>query len=341
MKRSIVVAASLLAFACDETDECRRLDRLKVENEEVLHQAERRAAQAASIETRMQAMKAQADKVFADLGLDQAEDEVTKSFEARAKEHGASVERGTRELDPGSMPAAAGGGTETTWTFTFGAKSMPDAWAKAEALMAVPPLARLIGMAPRKGQYALEVSRGIVDRAPMKVAPTPLPKLRDPSTVPSEFGFCGADEKRAALAELAKKVEALTPDAEALTVNLPLAASWEGLAKRAQVIHDIEIESRRILREVVASAAKAKVEVKALAIENDIVIVELVGGQKERGRVEQAMPKPLLEQLQTMETSGSKAERLMFVNRHAEKRREAHDKLEEAIEKKQGHKHGP
>ncbi len=338
MKRLFVVLAALLAFACDETDECRRLDRIKTENEEVLHQAERRAAQAETIEKRMQSMKAKADEVFADLGLDQAEDAVTKTFEARAKENGATVERG---IDVGGN-LAGGGGTETQWTFEFSAKSTSAAWATAEKLMAIPPLARLIGLSPMsaRGRYRLEISRGIVDRAPMKVKPTPLPKLRDPSEVASQFGFCGADEKRAALAQITKKVEELTPQAEALSVNLPLAASWEGLYKRAEVIRDIEEESRRIVREVLAAADSAKVKVKAAGVENDIVIVELIGGKKERGRVEQAMPSKLVEQLQKVEGSGTKVERLMIVNRHAEKRREAKEKLEKAIEKQQQQK-GP
>ncbi|MEQ8277877.1 MAG: hypothetical protein RMA76_21605 [Deltaproteobacteria bacterium] len=337
MKRLVFVAA-LLTFACDETDECRRLDRIQEENDKVLDQARRRAKQADVTEKRLSEMKAKADEAFEEYGLNLSEKEVTKALEARAKDHGATVERGTREIDSGINPGGpgGGGGTQTMWTFTYPSKSMYDAWRTAEKIMAVPPFVRFASLrnGRKRGTYLLEAVRGTVDRAPMKVEPTPLPKLRDPADVPSQFGFCGAAEKRQALAALAKEVEELTPQAEALTVNLPLAASWEGLWKRTIVIRDIEDESRRITREVFESAERGKVPLKAAGIENDIVIVELVGGKKERGRVERELPKALVEQLQTLDGSGQKIERLMIVNRHAEKKHEAEQKLMKAIELK-------
>ena len=329
-----LVALSLLA--CEPTKECKRLERVLAQHEEVLHQAKRRAGQGAIVEKRMQDAKANADKAFADLGLDQDEKSITKTLEARAKEHGATVERGTREIEPQAAQQTPGGGsTETQWTFRFSATSDAAAWEKVEKLIVVPPLTQIVGLYPKgKRAYELEVVRGIVDRAPMKVEPTPLTKLEDPARVKSEFGFCGADDLRKKIAVVDAEIETLREDAEALTVNLPLGASWEGLWRRAELVRDIETESRRILREVIDAANRARVDVAAAGVENGIVIVEVGGGKKGRGRIEREMPQALVEQMQSVQAAGSKVERLMIVNRTAEKKRQSDDKMRKALEER-------
>lgn len=341
MKRIVVIALALGVAACGETKECKKLKRIRTKYERIVDTAERRAKQGETAKKRAEEMKAKADDLAKELGIAGAEKDAHETLEKRSAEIGGKVVRGTRPLDP--VVTGGQSGEETLWTFSFDAKSLPDARDKMNKLIATPPLVRFVGFyPPDKGSttYRVEAVRAVVDQAPMKIPPTKLDEPPDASKVASEFGFCGAGDMRKEIRDLHQRYEKAKPLAESLTVNLPLAASYDGLWRRTKVVRDIEDETRKTISAVLEAVIKAKLNLKAAGVERDIAIVELRGDERARGKMDKHLPKDVLSRMKAEPLAEKGFVRATIVNRAAERRHNAEEKMREAIEKARQRKQG-
>lgn len=321
MKR-LGLVLGLLGAACGETEECKELDKLLIESQRVASAVKGRATLWERVSERANQKEANTKKLMAELGLDQGEEQLRATLEERIKAiPGATFERTVRVADGEAQgPNAA---TDTLFVINIPTKDQATAIAQLRTLWAPPPLFRVETIVQEKGKgWRLELGRAEIDQVPVKVEPV-RPKARaSPDTVPSQFGFCGASDKRKQLATLEEEIKALEEKAAEVTTLLPAAASWEGLGRRVELVREVETEARRLINLVLDAVQKSKVHLKAIGVEQELVMAELAGTPKDRAKLQNALDPDTVAQMQLPETEVTPGvARFGLPNRVAKERR--------------------
>lgn len=346
MKHAHTILLSALSAAalsgCQETDECQQLTGLVKTYEQALQTTEARAALRDRVKARAEKAEAATKARLAELWLDRPEAEVAAELEKRVAElPGAKLERTTRAV--ASEDGAPGGGeTETLWVVELAEKRADVVEKQIDALAAHPPLLRLRTLLQdaKTKTWKVELARATVDQMPMKLDPTPPPPRKDPAAIPEQLGLCGASRLREQIAALEGKIQEAQKAAGETTTLLPAAATWEGLGRRADLLADIEAESRRIARAMFDAVRVAGVRFTALGVEREVVILQVQGGAWERSRIERALPKEIMESIRASEAEQPGTVRLMVANR-VEQRMRRPDKAEGGpFPMPAGHDHG-
>lgn len=324
MKASLHVTTLALVglVGCTETEECRKLTTLKGQYEEALVRMKARAGLRERALERAEFAEKKAKETLERLGLDKSETELDAILRERAEALGARIERGTRDV-----PVGDAGVTEkqTIWSFELSAKDTASAVDQSRRLAGSPPLFRYIALLSKDDQWRFQLGRADVEQLDIeKIEPTPPPKRPQASDIPSEMGFCGASALRAEISALDAEIEALQKVASETTVAMPRAASWEGIRRRTVQIQAEEGEAREILDELLTAAVRARVPVKASGVEGAVVILELLGGPKQKVAFQEALPPKRLEALKPAPTSRPGVIRYMTLIPAADFRRKAH-----------------
>lgn len=304
MKAQTILPLALLGMiACGETEECRRLDEVHTATRRALAAAKGRAQLADRTGKSLERIQAETETKIEANGLDLDEGAIVSALEARLESvEGATFLRTTRpgEPKPGAEQHAF---NETVLRFEFPAKGLEQAWAKAQVLMMSPPLTHILGLiAPKKrgDKWRLDLGRPDIQRLPMKIEPRPLPEVPSADDVPSEFGFCGASEKRAEIAQMKAETESFAEQAAATTVNLPLTASWNGLSRRTDRVLDTETQSRELVDALVNATLDSNQTFMGIAAEPEAVLLELAGDPSATKAVQSKLPESMLEALQEL-----------------------------------------
>jgi hypothetical protein len=307
--------------ACEETDECKKLKKVKQAAEKALVAAKGRAKLADRTGQTLERIKTATEKKLDEHGLDLPEEELQEELEARVADiEGAELERTVRPVAPDPHAQSPVPETETMFRVTFPARGLEAAWAKARTLFATPPLTRVLGFFPPKepGEgWRLELGRVDIQRLPMDIEPRPLPRRPSAEDVESELGFCGASELREEIAELEAKIAKYQDKAGQTTMNLPLSASWTGLARRADLAIETEKEGRRIADALVEAVLEARQRLVGLGLEKEAVLLEIRGGQKNLSKVQAQLSEGLLESMQDIEGERDGVARMAVGNRVA------------------------
>jgi hypothetical protein len=156
------------------------------------------------------------------------------------------------------------------------------------SLATVPPLLALTTVTRDQGtdQWTVLLQRMLPIRSPMQPAAVPLPPLDDPGAVKSQFGFCGASDLRAQITKTRAEIAKLAPDAEAATLLIASAPTFEGVRRRAERVSRTERDARAIMTQVIEGLVREKLPFKAVGYEEPAVLVELWGGPKELRKLE-------------------------------------------------------
>jgi hypothetical protein len=309
----LLVAAG--SIACGETDECKQLRELQAQWANAGSSVKARIALKAQTEARLQRTEKTAKDAMAKIGLDLPETKLKEELDARlAKIPGATIERTTRPIP--DIGGEGGAVHETLWRIEFDAKSDDQAFEYMRAMTQEPPLFLVATMLHSdRGKWVLELLRASVPEVPMNIQPTPLPKPKSASTIPEEFGFCGAGAIRKELMEKEAEFDKGKADAEQLSVMLPKVATYEGLERRVTLLGEEERESRRLIDAFISAVKKAGVRYRAAGVENRVVIYEFHGGPKEKAKLEKALPEDVLKTMKELESSSKGVVRLSVVNR--------------------------
>lgn len=320
MKR-IMAAASLWLVACGQTEECKELDKLLEASRHAASAVKGRAAMWERAHARLQEKETATKKLLAELGLDQGEEQLKGELEARvAKIPGASFERSVKVAE--EQGTAPSGETETLFVINLPGDDVASLLPSLKALIASPPLLQLQTVVREGKGWRIELGRLEIDQIPIKVDPVRPPPRVSPDSVKSEFGFCGAGDKRKQLAALEEEIKANDEKAAELTTLLPAAASWEGLGRRAELVREVETEARRLFLVVLEAVQKTKVQLKAIGSEQELVMVELKGSPKDRSKLQGAFDPQTLSQVQLPETEVTPGvARFALPNRVAKERR--------------------
>ena len=313
---ALLFAGVAALVACDNSEECAALQELHYDHQRALAIGRARAGLAQKTKANAAQAEKRTQEVLTKYGLDRSEDQITKTLKERvASIAGANVERTVRSI-PGEDPTQKGR-KETVWSIQLPTRSFAEASQHARDLAALPPLMRLSSLIARKEGWAVELTRVVVDRLPIKFKPQPLPIPRDPADIPSKAGFCGAEALRDKITLARAELDALKDEAAEATVYLPMAASWEGLRLRARHATELESEARRILDVFFTAARRAKLRVKAIGQQQDTVILEFLGGPQDRRRLDRLLPEDVLASVQ-YDDQDPGLFRLLMANRMAE-----------------------
>jgi hypothetical protein len=324
MKRpaaSLALAAAL--GGCGKTDECARLEAMIPRHEEALAVTRGRAAALPQVKARAAQEETRAKALLAETGLDLAEEQLRVALEGRvARLAGARLERTTRPVPGGTAEQGPGGETETVWVVAFEADGLAAARAALMAVSPVPPLFRLRALLTDGARgWKVELARAEVEQVPIRVEPTPPPARPDPAEVPSQLGFCGAGKLRARLAELGAELTRLEAEAAETTVLLPTATSWQGLGLRVLLAREVETETRRLAGALLDAVGAAGLSLRALGVEREVLMLEVAGGQAERGRLERALAPDVLAAVTYPQAPQPGVVRLLVANRVEKERR--------------------
>ena len=272
---------------CEKTNECEALEKMLTDNQKLLSRAQSKAA----VHDRIAVSAAKTEKdvgTFLDgLGLNWAESKLNKTLDSRMSKYpGTRVIRKTRskvESSAQNLLLKA----KTFWSIEYTETDIGKGVSRAYAFAGDKPLFMMEHLAfdPKTGAWLLELGRAVIDEVPNKANPVPLDALGDPSTVASDFGFCGAGGTRTKLKELQEEYESLRKKAEAITVLLPQQATWKGLKRRGEILHTAEIETRRIIHRIFKAIADLKFKFRGVAFEEPFEMVEIKGGEKQAKRL--------------------------------------------------------
>lgn len=320
MKTAIALLVPTLLLACGKTEECKSLEKMKAGYETALSRQKARAALTGQTEKRLERNKARAEETKKELGLDLPETKLKETLEARVgKIAGAKLERTTRKVADAGAPGMDSGAHETLWKIEFPAKNEKEAFERAKALYASPPLFKVVTLLDKKnGTFLLELLRAAVIEVPMNVAPTPLPDPPDPAKIPEEFGFCGAGGLREDIGKMREELLAGKKQAEELSVLLPKVATYEGLQHRAEMLGKVEMENRRVIEAFMDAVMKANLKFKGVGSEREVVVVEFYGAREARSRLERHLPEDLLRGMKELDSAQKNVTRLSVVNRVAD-----------------------
>lgn len=300
MMRIIVVASIAFASGC-HTEECKELEVLLDQKQRFAAMLQQRAEAVSRLEASAQKAHQSAKDVLTKFGLEQKPKEITKLLLERAKEFEGRVEQSERAkaLKPTDQDT---GETEPLFVVEFPAGSLAEAWGKTGLIATIPPLVRLVGLKPlASNRWRLEMSHLDVEQASVDIKPTPIEGPRSADEISRESGLCGASALRNKVEALEADIETLRPQAEQVSVLLPLAATWQGLSQRAMGAAEVEIESRRMIGLLIDAVIEAKVPFEQLGAERDVVILELSGRAEQRKAVLSKLPPRLLENLRTIQ----------------------------------------
>lgn len=287
--RVAVALLTGLVLGCN-TEECRQLARELAERKEVLATAKRRAHEFEGVEQRAVAAERAARALLSELGLDKTDDEIHETLEVRVKEiSGATLERGEMTVaEKGAAPEAPAE-RRTVWSVHFEERAIDAAFAKILKLLEPSPLVRfaLLARDPAKAVWRVDLVKAQVPEVSLDAIPkVPLPEGRDPWSIPAELGFCGAGRLRDQLAAINTEINELRPLAEGTTVELPKAASYDGLRRRAERVRDSETETRGHVEAIGKTVIYSRVNLKGVVIEGTTTVLELVGDERDRAKAE-------------------------------------------------------
>lgn len=349
---SLMIAPGLSLFGC-ETQECKEL---KVEVEARKNAVRSARGQASVYEaTRKRALAAEgnANKLLGALGVDRPESKIYEELLARVKKiPTATITREAVQLPltggPGEVPESV-----TQWVIRFETKDTKSAFDSTAALLQTPPMLRfssLIREDKTKNKWRVELRRATIDQVQIDPKKQPLKSGRDIGEIPSNFGFCGASEMRAEIEKWDAELAKLRDHAEGLTVELPKAASYEGLRRRAEQLRDEEGETRDHLAMFEEALRKSGANLKAIGMEASMSVLEVWGNAADRNKIEAALnERGLGSRIQPKKESSKGVERIMVRNATVDRRlrpQEAGPKLpslptdaKELIPDQKGHDH--
>jgi hypothetical protein len=290
MKRAAVLAAVLLA-ACDNQEECAQLEAMQRELEVAVAALRARADLADRIQANRDRAKARVEEATAALQLDQPEEAITEQLTARADRLGLDVERSTRQTQDG--PPGDPSLYETVWNIDLPDRRLEEIFPLVDELAASPPLTRLSLITRSDDGWRMELMRAVVPQVPIKFEPKKSPPPPDPTTVESRPGFCGAARLRKQVNALVKEYNALSDGAAATSVALPEQASYKGLLMRTETVVRLERGARAVVAAVLQAAVASRLDLRAVGVEENNVILEIAGPPRVRGRLERNLPPPM------------------------------------------------
>lgn len=351
MRRPLIglFVAGLLLPGCD-TQECKEL-RLEVEaRKNSLRSARSQAAVYEATRKRALAAEGNANKLMGALGVDRPESKIYAELLERVKKiPTATIAREVVQLpmtgQAGEIPESV-----TQWAIRFESKDAHAAFDITATLLQTPPMLRfasLIREEKSKNKWRVELRRATIDQVQIDPQKQPLKLGRDIGDIQSNFGFCGASEMRAEIEKWDAEIAQLRDHAEGLTVELPKAASWEGLRRRAEQMRDEEGETRDHLALFEEALKKSGATLKAVGMEASMSVLEIWGTAADRNKVEAALnERGLGSRIQPKKDSAKGVERILVRNATVDRRlrpQEAGPKLpplpKEAEKGHPGHEH--
>ena len=329
MRAHLPICIALALTACKETEECRKLTVLHGHYKSAVITFKGRAKMRKHMERSLQELEEKTKQTLVKAGLNLSEKELKAELDKRvAKVKGASIERTTKQLAPampGAPPGQGGGAVyETVWRIQFKEKKFNKALEQIEMLMATPPLFKIstIIQEPKSGRWVLELARAAIDEVPMNLPPTPFERPPKASVVKEEFGFCGAKELRAKIAELDKEIDALEEDSTALSTLLPKRATIEGRRRRTDYLVELETEGRRIIQEMLSAVRTSGLKLKAVGVEQEVVLLEVYAGPKDKGKLEKHLAQDILRSVKYLDSPDDNVLKVTVPNRVANERKE-------------------
>lgn len=282
MKIDVRTAALLLLVSgCGQNEECTKLAAMLKQHELVLADARARANVRPAAQKRADATEKAMHKLLDESGIERPDAELSAELARRV----ATVPTATMSQSIAQLGTTEEGEaiTTTEWTIRFDEKDLSKTWDKVVVLASVPPLLGLSTLARDKGsdRWMLQLHRALPVRTPVQPAKVPLPKLEDPSAVPSQVGFCGAGDLRKKLAAIAAEVEQNRVAAEEATLLIATAPTFEGIRRRAELAVRTERDARAIMTQVMEGVVKQKLALKAIGYAEPAVVVEVFGGPAE------------------------------------------------------------
>lgn len=278
MKKLALLA---LLSACGTNDECRRLAELERAWDKTRVLAEQRASMLPKVRARASELEAASDKLVADSWLEVDDAKILAELQARI----AKIPTATVSQSPAMVGATDEGDNivTTEWAIRLPGTELAKVWEHVVALGQTPPLLvfNLLTKADKPGTFTLRLQKLLPIRSPFKPGKVPLEKPDDPSTVPTQLGFCGAGELRRKIAGAQEKIRAVEADAEATTILMASGPTAEGVRRRAEKSIKREREAREIMTRVVDGVVKEKLSFKAIGADETSVVIEVFGGPKE------------------------------------------------------------
>jgi len=278
----IILSLALLT-ACGQTDECRRLAELQKAWDKTRVTAEERAANLPRVKERAAKLEDASRKLMDDTWLEADDQRVHAELLKRVS----AIPTGTVAKSQAMLGSTDEGDSITTTEFmiTFEEKDLAKAWDKVVAIGQVPPLLTLSAVikAEKGAAWGVRMQRFVQGnfRSPFKPGRVPLDKPDDPSTVPTQMGFCGAGDLRQKIVAIQSKIGSVEADADQATILMASGPTAEGVRRRAEKALKTERESREIMTRVIDGIAKQKLPFKAIGFEDPAIVVELWGGPKE------------------------------------------------------------
>ncbi len=286
MKR-LILAATILAAGCGETDECKGLESLLALHEEALNTAKGQAEAHDTLVPKAAAAEKSANAVLAELGFDLDEEKLADALAARVEAvGGASMSRKTAQEATNDKAES-----RTYWEVALKARTAKEAMEKIWKIAATPPLFELRKIAaPNKGTlWLLSLYRATVDRIPIRPNAVPLPFPPDPKLIESQFGFCGAGDARKKIAAIRAEMKTVQAKAEGTTILLPTMSSWMGIERRARRKLELENEVRRVAGTMFEQAIVHRIDLKGIGYESPTIILDAAGSPKKRAKLESAL----------------------------------------------------
>lgn len=314
-----------LLYACDQqTEECQKLTVLHGHYQSAVATFKGRAQLRPKLEKSIEELKVKTEKELGALWLNKPETALKTELDKRvAAVKGATMERTTKQVGSG-VPGAAGVAHETMWRIKFREKNFEKAVKKLEGLSVSPPLFKLstILQDRKTGDWILELVRASIDDVPMNLPPQKFPRPPKATVVPEEFGFCGAKELRAKIAKLDAELDKLEENSTALSTMLPMRATIEGRRRRGAYTAQLEQEGRNIISSLIETVRKSKFKMKALGVEQEVVILELLATKKDKGRLEKFIDPELLPSVKYIDSPTKGVLKVTIPNRVAAKHKD-------------------
>lgn len=318
---ALCALGATLVSGCKDTHECVALREIALQHHRALLTARARARVHDRLLGEVDNAKAAALEEKQSLGLDLDEVKLTTILTSHIAAMKSSTATITRGIAAVAVPGQDGKTENVTqWRLSFDAKDQAQAIKSATLLMKAPPLFQFRTLLHDKNtnRWTLELLRLTVDEIHVEPTPQALPTSDDPSTVESEFGFCGASELRAEIKKADEETKDLEAKALKSTVVLPMIATWVGLKRRAEYADALEQESRKLFDVLATAALDANAPIKALGNEDGLAVLEVWGGKDARRRVAAKVPSEFSDALRQPEVSTPGVVRFTLSNRFKE-----------------------
>jgi hypothetical protein len=326
MKLSAAIFGILFALApACATDECTQLAEELKARQTILVQAKRQAGAYDVARKRALAAEGNANKLSRALGFDLTEEQQEKLLLERVKKiPTATITREVVPMPP--EPEQPEPEMATQWRVRFEAKDTKAALDYLAKLLESPPLFRfnkLIREDKSTKRWHVEIRRPTVLQIPINPKSQPLAAGRKLTDISSQIGLCGAASTRNEIAKINEEIKALSIQAEELTIELPKAASYEGLRRRMEKVRDQESAARDSIGVFEQSLIATKAQLKGIASEGDVSVLEIWGTRDDRSKLEHDLiGRGLGERIQPRQDASKGVERILMRNA-AEKKKEA------------------